>query len=209
MRVVEGTNKTISITPSDPQLTLALDNGIDITSQLQGGAPNNSYTITTQRSGASYGFPLNSSTGYYTSNNNGVSSSAAVCRINFELETAVVVTIQYINYAQASYDYGIFGQIDTALGTTYTADSNPYLSCGTSAYNLSTPQTITYNISAGTHFIDIKYRKNSSTNSYNDTLQWKIISMEATGTSGSYTYTLTNINQKHSLIFIFGNVNFY
>ena len=188
---------------------MALDNGIDITSQLQGGAPNNSYTVTTQQTGASYGFPLNSSTGYYTSNNNGVGNSAAVCRINFNLETDVVVTIQYINYAEATYDYGIFGQIDTALGTTYSTDSNPYLSCGTNAYNLSTPQTITYNISAGTHFIDIKYRKDSGVDSYNDTLQWKIISMEATGTSGSYTYTLTNINQKHSLIFVFGNVDFY
>jgi hypothetical protein len=33
-RVIEGSNQTITIYPSDPQLTLALDNGIDITSQL-------------------------------------------------------------------------------------------------------------------------------------------------------------------------------
>ena len=33
--------------------------------------------------------------------------------------------------------------------------------------------------------------------------------MSATGTSGAYTYTLTNITQKHSLVFVFGDVNFY
>jgi hypothetical protein len=35
---------------------LALDNGVDITSQLVGGTPTNTYTVTTQVSGASYGF---------------------------------------------------------------------------------------------------------------------------------------------------------
>lgn len=208
-RVEAGDDLSVSITPSDPQLTLALDNGIDITDQLTGGQPNNTYTVTPQVSGASYGFNLNSSTGYYTSTNNGVANSAAVCRINFSCETACLVTIQYINYAEATYDYGIFGRVDTALGTTYTADSNPYLSCGTSTYNTSSVQTLTYDLTAGDHYIDIKYRKDTATNSNNDNLQWKISSIEATGTSGNYTYNLTDINEKHSLIFVFGDVSFY
>ena len=45
IRVVEDSNQTITITPTDPTLTLALDNGVDITSQLQGGLPTNTYTI--------------------------------------------------------------------------------------------------------------------------------------------------------------------
>ena len=208
-RVVEGSNQTITITPSDPQLTLALDNGIDITSQLQGNIPNNTYTITTQVSGASYGFTLNNNTGYYVSNNDGHSNTAAVCRINFTLQSACLLTIQYINYAEATYDYGIFGAIDTALGTTYSADSGAYYSCSSSSDNDSDPQTITYQLSAGTHFIDIKYRKDSYTDSYNDNLQWKILSLQATSGGGEYTYTLNNINAKHSLIFVFGDVSFY
>lgn len=205
-RVEAGDDLTVTVTPSDPQVTLVLDNGIDITNQLVG--PQNTYTVTSQVSGANYGFELNNTTGYYTSTNAGVASSAAVCRVNFSLDTDCLVTIQYINYAQASNDYGIFGRVDAALGTTNTADSNPYLSCGTSAYNISTPQTLTYNLTAGNHYIDIKYRKNSSTNSNNDNLQWKITAIEASGTT-DYTYTLTNINEKHSLIFVFGDVNFY
>lgn len=206
-RVEEGTDQTITISPTDSQLTLALDNGVDITSQLSGGLPNNSYTVATA-SGASYGFTLNNSTGYYTSQNKGVSNSAAVARVTFTLETACTVTFNYINYAESTYDYGIFGRIDTALGTTYSADSNPYLSCSASSYNTADVQTLTYEMSAGTHYIDVKFRKDTNTNSNNDTLQFQV-ELQATGTSGDYTYTLTNIDRKHSLIFIFGNVSYY
>ena len=207
-RVIEGSNQTITITPSDPQLTLALDNGIDITDQLVGGVPTNTYTVTTQVSGASYGFPLDNSTGYYTSNNDKRSNSAAVCRVNFNFETACLVTIQYINYAEATYDYGIFGQVDTALGTTSTADSNTQFSCNANSSNTSAVQQLTYTIPSGTHFIDIKFRKDSNTNSNYDSLQWKISSIEPTE-GGEYTYTLTNINEKHSLVFVFGEVTYY
>ena len=209
-RVEAGTNETIEITPSDPQLTLALDNGIDITNQLVAhNIPSNTYTVTGQVSGASYGFALNNNTGYYVSNNNAKSNSAAVARVNFSLDTACLVTIEYINYAEATYDYGIFGQIDTALGTTYTADSGAYHTCSASSDNTASVQTLTYNLTAGTHYIDIKYRKDQATDSNNDNLQWKIKSIESTSGSGYYTYTLSNISQKHSLIFIFGDVSYY
>ena len=217
IRVVEGSNQTITITPSDPQLTLALDNGVDITSQLVGGAPNNTYTITTKVSGASYGFNLNSSTGYYVSSNNGVSKSASVARLNMNFESSCLVTIQYINYAEASYDYGMFGKLDTAVATDgLSAGSNGSSpSDSTSNYQLamasnsSAAQTISYNVPAGEHFIDIKYGKDDASNSNDDSLQWKVLSVEATGAGGDYTYTLSNIQQKHSLIFVFGDVDYY
>ena len=205
-RVEEGTDQTITIYPTDPILTLALDNGVDITNQLSGNVPVNTFSVNA-RSGASYGFSLNSN-GYYESTNKGQGNSAAVTRVNFELESDCVVTFNYINYAEARYDYGIFGKIDTALGTTYSADSNAYLSCSTNTYNTANVQTVTYQMSAGSHFIDVKYRKDSSTNSYNDSLQFKV-SLEATGGGGSYTYTLNNVSKKHSLTFVFGSVNYY
>ena len=208
-RLEEGSDETITITPSDPLLTLALDNGNDITSQLVSHIPSNTYTVTTQVSGASYGFPLNSQTEYYTSNNNARSNSAAVCRVNFTFETSCLVTISYINYAEATYDYGIFGQIDTALGTTYSVDSGAYHTCSASSDNTSSVQTLTYTVPSGSHYIDIKYRKDQATDSYNDNLQWKITSIEPTSGGGYYEYTLTDIDAKHSLIFIFGNVSYY
>ena len=218
-RVESGTNQTITITPTDPQLTLALDNGVDITNQLVGGIPSNTYTVTTQVSGASYGFNLNSNTGYYVSTNTGVNSSASVARLNMDFESSCLVTIQYINYAEATYDYGLFGKLDTTVSTSgLTASSNSsspsdpdnyQLMCNTSAYNSSSAQTITYNVPSGQHYIDIKYGKDGATNSNNDTLQWKVLSVQATSAGGEYTYTLSNVSQKHSLIFVFGNVDYY
>ena len=216
-RVIAGSNQTITITPSDPQLTLALDNGVDITNQLSGGVPTNTYTVTTKVSGATYGFNLNTSTGYYVSTNNGVSKSASVARLNMDFESDCVVTIQYINYAEANYDYGMFGKLDTTVATdgltASSSSSSP--SDSTSNYQLamcsnsSSAQTITYNVPAGEHYIDIKYGKDDASDSNNDTLQWKVLSVEATSAGGDYTYTLSNIQQNHSLIFVFGNVSYY
>lgn len=216
-RVVEGSNQIITITPTDPQLTLALDNGVDITSQLQGGVPNNTYTIDTQVSGADYGFSLNNSTGYYISSNDGVSKSASVARLNMNFESDCLVTIQYINYAEEDYDYGMFGKLDVEVATDglTAGQSGSSPSDSTSNYqiarctNSTSTQTVTYEVPFGEHFIDIKYGKDDASDSGNDNLQWKVLKIEATSTGGDYTYTLNNINQKHSLIFVFGDVTFY
>lgn len=217
VRIEAGSNETIVISPTDPQLTLALDNGVDISSQLVGGTPVNTYTVTTQVTGASYGFNLNSNTGYYVSTNNGVSKSASVARLNMDFESDCLVTIQYINYAEENYDYGMFGKLDTTVATdgltASSGSSSP--SDSTSNYQLAkcsnstSPQTISYTVSAGQHYIDIKYGKDDASDDNNDSLQWKVLSIEPTSAGGDYTYTLTNINQKHSLIFVFGNVSYY
>lgn len=208
-RVESGTSQTITITPSDPQLTLALDNGVDVTSQLVAHGEAIPDPIVGTALGASYGFNLNSSTGYYVSTNAGQSNSAAVARVTFNLPVRCLITIQYINYAEATYDYGIFGNIDTALNTGYTADSNAYKILSSSSDNTSTPQTLTYEIESGEHFIDIKYRKDSYTDDNNDNLQFKITNIEKLEMDNYYTYDLNNINQSHSLIFIFGDVTYY
>lgn len=179
MRVVEGTNQTITITPSDPQLTLALDNGVDITSQLHGGTPTNAYTVSDYAPNADYGFTLNNSTGYYVSTNDGVNKSASVARLNMDFESECLVTIQYINYAEANYDYGMFGKLDTAVATDglTAGNNNSSPSDSTSNYQLamasnsSSTQTITYEVPAGEHFIDIKYGKDDASESGNDNLQ--------------------------------------
>lgn len=208
-RVTQGSNYSINIYPTDPVLTAATDNGTNIRSQLAEHTYSHTYTVTNTASGANYGFNLNNSTGYYTSTNAGQGNSAAVCRVNFTFDTAAAVTISYINYAQAQNDYGIFGNIDTALATTYTADTNAFYRCNTSNDNTSAVKTLTYNIPAGSHFVDIKYRKNNQTNQNNDNLQWKISSITPTGATAWYTYNLTNISEKHSLMFIFGNTTYY
>lgn len=219
-RVESGTSQTITIVPSDPLLTLVTDNGTDITSQLvshQGTSP--SYTVTTAPN-ATYGFNLNSSTGYYISTNAGVSSSASVARVTFNLPVRCLITIKYINYAESTYDFGVFSKVDTTLSTVgWTAGSSAgdtttdagleQIRLNTSAYNTSSEQTLTYEISSGEHYIDVKYGKDQATDSNNDSLQFKIDSIQELEANNYYTYTLSNISQDHSLIFIFGDVSYY
>lgn len=204
-RVESGASETITITPSDPQLTLALDNGIDITNQLvkHGNAPTSAITnITTN-----YGFTLNSDD-FYESNNKGVSSSAAVARFTFNLPVSCLITFEYINYAESNYDFGIFGNIDSALSTSSSEDSDVKLSLkGQQSADI---KTLTYNeISSGTHYIDVKYRKDSSVDNNNDSLQVRVKEITPLEPTNYYTYELDNINDEHSLIFIFGDVTYY
>lgn len=217
-RVESGTNMTVLVHPTDPVLTLALDNGVDVTSNLIPHATQEpTYTVSTAN-GASYGFALNGNN-YYQSQNNGVDKSAAVCRVDLNLPVRCLVTIQYINYAEATYDFGVFGNIDSTLSNTYYSagsdgatitDSSYKLACNTSSYNTSSVQTITYEVPEGEHFIYIKYSKDDATSDNNDTLQFKISNIEKLETSiDYYEYPLSGINQSHSLIFVFGDVQYY
>jgi len=217
-RVESDTSEVITIYPSDPQITLVTDNGVDITSQLvqHGGVVSDPTVLTAP--GASYGFSKNNTTGYYVSQNQNVDKSAAVCVVSLDLPVRCLVTIQYINYAEASYDFGVFGNIDVPLNNDYYAagsngatitDSNYKLACNTASYNTSSVQTLTYEIPSGQHSIYIKYSKDDATASNNDTLQFKILSIEPLETYNYYTYSLSNVNSDHSLIFIFGDVTYY
>lgn len=123
-------------------------------------------------SGASYGFELNSNN-YYESKNKGVNNSYAICRVKLNLSTKAKVTFNCINYAEANYDYGLLGNVDTALTLSVSADS------GKVAKNFqnssqSGVQTFIYTIEEGEHFIDVKFIKDRSDSNNNDTLQFTV-----------------------------------
>ena len=203
----EGSNVVV-IADSTSGLTIK-DNGTDVTSQfveVQDTAE--SYSI---ENVGNYGFDLNSSTGYYTSNNKGISKTAAVCKVNIHVPVAATVTFSFINYAEATYDFGVFGNIDTELSTSYYAagssgatitDSSYKLACNTSARNTSSVQTLDYELTAGDHFIYVKYSKDDASDSNNDTLQFKVaITLDEPFTPGShYEYTIANIVTDHVIV---------
>lgn len=93
----------------------------------------------------------------------------------------MLVTIQYINQGESQADYGMFGKIDTTVsttGTTYSSSSaspddpdNYYYMCASASDSSTSTKTLTYNISAGQHYIDIKYGKDQASDSGNDSLQ--------------------------------------
>lgn len=214
-RVESGTNETITIYPTDPSLTLALDNGVDVTNQLvvsSSGTP--SYTVSSV-SGASYGFALNNNN-YYESQNQGRAQTVAVTKVNLNLPVRCLVTFNYINYGEATYDYGMFGNIDIELDTVNHEEgangvnnaTNLKLLLSAASDSSATEKTLTYEVPAGQHFIEAKYSKDQYTDSGNDSLQFKV-SIEPLESLNTYTYTLTNIQQSHNLIFVFGNVTYY
>ena len=210
IRVVEGTNQTITIYPTESELTLALDNGVDITNQLVGyKAAGSSYEVGA-RSGASYGFVKTGN--YYVSQNKGVGSSAALCRVTVQCETEVLLTIKYIVYTsteESKYDYCMFSKLDTNLTTTNYEDTSTTVYH--SGRNESSPNesTLTYTIPAGTHYFDVKYRKDTSYNEGNDTLQFRIESIKSTEGDSEITYTIPDVSKRHSLTFVFGNISYY
>lgn len=200
---LEGTDVTIM---SDTISGIAVtDNGTDVTSQfVHHSGTTGEYTIENR---GSYGFAL--SNGYYVSQNKGVDKTAAVCRVSFNLPVAATVTFTYINYAEEAYDFGVFGNLDTALSTTYYSagsggatitDSSYKLACNSSTYNKSTTQTLTYsNVAAGEHYIDVKYSKDDASADNNDTLQFKVAITYNEAVS-YYAYTITNIQADHAII---------
>ena len=121
----------------------------------------------------SYTFVLNSS-GYYESNNKGVHNSYALCKVTFVLKKSSNVIFHCINYAETNYDFGILSNVDKTLTSNSGVDSSN-VKRSFKGSSSSSVQNVTYeNVSAGTHFIYVKFRKDGSGNSNNDSLQFKV-----------------------------------
>lgn len=136
-------------------------------------APVSPFTYTVDAiSGATYGFALRANN-YYESQNKGVNSSYAICRVNLNVATACDIVFDVINYAESSFDYAVFGALDTALALSNSADTS-------AKENFNGRQSadvvnVTYSgVSVGEHFIDVKFIKDSSQHSNNDSVQFKI-----------------------------------
>ena len=150
---------------------------------------------------AAYNFRLNEG-GYYESTNNGVPNSYSICRLEFEaMNNNSILQLDCINYAENNYDYGVFSNLDTALTLSNNDDTSTtgLVYKTLKGLSKSTPQPIIYvNIPKGNHFIDIKFKKDSSGNSNNDSLQFKVVKPIGGVTSivkpdsGSYTFVLNS-----------------
>lgn len=120
-----------------------------------------------------YNFTKNAA-GFYESQNFGMHNSYALAKVTFNLKTAGDVTFDVINYAESSYDFGIFSNIDATLTTSSSADnSNVYKSfSGLQSPNIT--HVIYNNVSAGEHFVYVKYKKDGSANAGYDSLQFRL-----------------------------------
>ena len=190
------------------ELTSLTWNGQNVLSQaVRIDARAADYEVNTA-SGAAYGFALSGN--YYVSQNKAEASSAAVARVSFYLPVSATIKFYVINYAEATYDFGILGKLDTTLGTTDSTDSSSlyYWIGNTSEKNINSEQLVQYdNVAAGEHYIDVKYKKDAYTDSNNDTLQFRIeIELNEPVDDGTfyYEYTCPSITGESQLVAVFG-----
>ena len=133
-----------------------------------------SFNYTVEKpSGATYGFSLNANS-YYESTNKGVNSSYAMAKLNFTTDGSYKLYLDCINYAETNYDFGILSELDKTLQMSDNVDSTNVKRSfkGSSSANV---QTVDYGqIAQGSHYIYIKFRKDSSASSNKDSLQFKV-----------------------------------
>lgn len=201
---LEGSN--VEIKASTLSGITVTDNGTNVTSQfVQRSETAESYTV---ENVGTYGFDYNSSTGYYVSNNKGIDKSASVCRVDFHVPVAATITFTYINYAEQSYDFGVFGNIDVALSNNYYAAGSSGATITDSSYkyacSMSSPseQTLTYTMAAGSHSIWVKFSKDDGSASGDDTLKFKVaITLDEPFTPGTYYgYDILNVSADHVIV---------
>lgn len=206
--VSKGSSQTFNISGlvgTEELDSLTLD-GTDILSQAirKENTGDLDYEVQTV-SGASYTFVKSGN--YYVSNNKGKSSSAALAKVFFNLPVECSVNFYVINYAEATYDYGLLSNIDTNLSTSASADSSGVKWNGRNA-NSANEQTVSYTIPSGEHFVTVKYFKDSYTDSNNDTLQFRVeITPNEPLPEGTfyYEYTLIDVQSTHLLVAVFGD----
>lgn len=150
-------------------------NGITFTSTFNVyifiSRPSASYEVTTVE-GVTYGFELNNND-YYESTNKGVSSSYALAKINIDAPSYRLY-LDCINSGESGCDFGILSNLDTTLTSSKNVDSSNVFKSFKSSSSTNV-QTVDYGvIPLGQHYIYVKYRKDGSSDSGNDSLQFQV-----------------------------------
>ncbi len=123
-------------------------------------------------SSSSYTFAMTTS-GYIESNNQKIASSYAYAKLVFTLETAVShLYILYVNNGESSYDYGTISKIDTDLSQSTSDDSSTLYAGFFKGQSYTDTKTLDLGAcAAGEHYITIKYKKDGSGDTGNDSLR--------------------------------------
>ena len=101
-----------------------------------------------------------------------MSNSAALYRVKLNIKATATVTFKCINFAEDNFDYGLLGNLDKSLSTS-ASDVTTNVEKSFKGSSQESVQTYVYNaVSAGEHYIDVKFVKDSSNNYNNDSLQF-------------------------------------
>lgn len=137
--------------------------------------------------GAAHGFEKQADE-YWQSTNKGVSNSCSVCKVVFNMNTDGTAVFDCINYAEANYDYGVIGNVDTELSITSIEDASSNIAKSFKDSNSSSVQTYRMVISSGEHFVYVKYRKDNSKDENDDIFKFKVSIASSAATSADILY---------------------
>lgn len=137
--------------------------------------------------GAAYGFEKQADE-YWQSTNKGVSNSCSVCKVVFNMNTDGTAVFDCINHAEANYDYGVIGNVDTELSITGIDDTSSNIAKSFKDSNSSSVQTYRMVISSGEHFVYVKYRKDNSKDENDDIFKFKVSIASNAATSADILY---------------------
>lgn len=137
--------------------------------------------------GAAYGFEKQADE-YWQSTNKGVSSSCSVCKVVFNMNTDGTAVFDCINYAEAGYDYGVIGKVDTELSTTNINDVTSNIAKSFKDSSSFSVQTYSMVIPSGEHFVYVKYRKDNNKDENDDVFKFKVSIDSSAATSADILY---------------------
>lgn len=204
-RYVEGQDIVIDIEPSEVEITLVRDNGIDISSQL---VVTSNY-ITTFTTSDAYGNSwVSDGNNVWHNGNANNNSTRSIMQFNLNFNVPCLVTIYYWGTITGSDAFGI-GNLNQTLSTGTGADNTAKVWTGNlSNITEENARSVTFDDVEGTNFIQVKVRRNNTTSgAANHTIYVKIEIQPLV--PQTYRYTITNIQDNHSLLFVFGEVEYY
>ena len=129
------------------------------------------YNVVQVSSTASQQFKLNSN-GYYESQCKGIKNGWSLCKVEFNI--AGNYTLQCINNGESNYDFGILSTINNTLEASNKADTTNVKKSFKGSSSTSV-QSVSYSGVKVGDYIYVKYRKDSSVDNGNDSLQFKVV----------------------------------
>ena len=120
---------------------------------------------------ASHQFKLNSN-GYYESQCTGTNNGWSLCRVEFNI--AGSYELKCISNGENNYDFGILSTINNTLEASNKVDTANVKKSFKGSSSTSV-QSVSYSGVKVGDYIYVKYRKDTSVNKYNDSLQFKVV----------------------------------
>jgi hypothetical protein len=199
VRIVEGDFILKTPFPVYSQKLLFYDNEELFHEEIKEDQP---IAVMVESLGTTYTF-IKDSDGYYKPTNTGVNYSFAIARIQISNpEDPTIVKLLWMQSTQYGYDFGLVGQMDVALSQSTSVDTNVLLNAQNQT--ATTPIELLLEAPTGTHFYDVKYRKDGSGHTGWDMFEFQIdanvtvlpISSDKVVLEDDYVLNLSNIDYK-------------